>query len=74
MARAFRIEILTCLSPPQRRGKPTPFLEFSDLKERGVPGPHGGGPEGFGQLLDLVEEASRGLLDHVRNHLLRVST
>jgi protein-tyrosine phosphatase len=74
MVRSFRIEILARVSRPQRGSKLKMFLEFSDLEERAASDPHGGGPEGFVRVLDLVEEASRGLLDQVRNHLLRVST
>lgn len=43
------------------------FLEFhpaSSVNE--VPDPYYGGNTGFNQVLDLVEAASRGLLDHVR--------
>jgi len=51
------------------------FLDFAGLREADVPEPYYGGPEGFEQVLDMVEAASRGLLDHLRNHyLLRVST
>jgi len=31
-----------------------------------VPDPYYGGPAGFEQVLDLVEEASRGLLSYLR--------
>ena len=31
-----------------------------------VPDPYYGGPTGFEQVLDLVEEAARGLLSHLR--------
>jgi len=43
------------------------FLEFapeSGMDE--VPDPYYGGPAGFEQVLDLVEEAARGLLLHLR--------
>lgn len=33
-----------------------------------VPDPYYGGPRGFEHVLDLVEAACRGLLDHVRAH------
>jgi protein-tyrosine phosphatase len=68
------LEILRQLSPPQHRGKLKLFLEFSGLEEAEVPDPYYGGSEGFEQVLDMVEAASRVLLDHVRSHLLRVST
>ena len=43
------------------------FLEFSDGRENEVPDPYYGGAAGFERVLDLVEEASRGLLRHIRS-------
>ena len=43
------------------------FLEFSAGHESEVPDPYYGGSSGFERVLDLVEEASRGLLDHIRS-------
>ena len=50
-----------------------PFLDFStDSPEREVPDPYSGGPDEFEHVLDLVEEASLGLLDDIRErHLSR---
>lgn len=43
------------------------FLDFAPARdEREVPDPYYGGPNGFEHVLDLVEEASRGLLEHIR--------
>jgi protein-tyrosine phosphatase len=43
------------------------FLEFApDAGETEVPDPYYGGPNGFEEVLDLVEAAARGLLQHVR--------
>lgn len=39
------------------------FLEFSSAEEDDVPDPYYGGAAGFDRVLDLVEEASRGLLE-----------
>ena len=39
------------------------FLEFSSAAEDEVPDPYYGGAAGFDRVLDLVEEASRGLLE-----------
>ena len=36
------------------------------LQEADVPDPYYGGPDGFEQVLDLVEAACRGLLDEMR--------
>lgn len=43
------------------------FAESSELRE--VPDPYYGGAAGFERVLDLVEDASRGLLEIVRNRL-----
>jgi protein-tyrosine phosphatase len=49
-----------------------PFLDFAtDSPEREVPDPYYGGPEGFDYVLDLVEEASEGLLDDIRERHLK---
>lgn len=36
-----------------------------------VPDPYFGGHQGFELVLDMVEEASQGLLEHLRNHINR---
>ena len=43
------------------------FAESNSLRE--VPDPYYGGAAGFERVLDLVEDASRGLLDSVRSRL-----
>jgi len=46
------------------------FLDFSTSAKGGeVPDPYYGGSTGFERVLDLVEEASEGLLDRVRESL-----
>jgi protein-tyrosine phosphatase len=43
------------------------FLDFFPPGEpREVPDPYYGGPNGFEEVLDLVEAAARGLLAHLR--------
>jgi protein-tyrosine phosphatase len=43
------------------------FLEFApDTEAEDVPDPYYGGPNGFEEVLDLVEAASRGLIAHLR--------
>lgn len=51
---------------PAQREKIRLFLEFASGPEREVPDPYYGGPTGFERVLDLVEDASRGLLDALR--------
>ena len=44
-----------------------PFLDFATkTREREVPDPYYGGPDGFEHVLDLVEDASEGLLADIR--------
>ena len=51
------------MAPPDRRNRVRLFLEFApDLARREVPDPYYGGETGFEEVLDLVEEAARGLL------------
>jgi protein-tyrosine phosphatase len=48
------------------------MMEFGpDATLRAVPDPYYGGPQGFEQVLDLLEEAAEGLL---RELLSRVKT
>jgi protein-tyrosine phosphatase len=43
------------------------FLEFApEAAPADVPDPYYGGPNGFEEVLDLVEAATRGLLAHLR--------
>lgn len=55
------LRILQRLCPPQHAGKVKLFIQESE-----VPDPYYGGPEGFEQVLDLVEAACRGLLEEMR--------
>jgi protein-tyrosine phosphatase len=55
------------IAPAEYRDRIRLFLEFANgLEEREVPDPYYGGPSGFEQVLDLVEAASRGLIEHLR--------
>jgi protein-tyrosine phosphatase len=48
-----------------------PFLDFAtNSPEREVPDPYYGGADGFERVLDLVEEASEGLLEDIRERYL----
>jgi len=51
-----------------------PFLDFAgDSPEREVPDPYSGGPDEFEHVLDLVEEASEGLIRDIRERHLNSS-
>ncbi len=58
---------LRALRPAEGKAALHLFLEFapsSGFEE--VPDPYGGGEKGFDLVLDLIEEASRGFLAHLR--------
>lgn len=58
---------LTLLRPQEFSGHLGLFLEFSEQQHyTAVPDPYHGGAAGFELVLDLVEEASRGLLQTIR--------
>ena len=50
-------------APAEHAHKVRLFLEFSSSSETEVPDPYYGGTAGFERVLDLVEDASRGLLE-----------
>lgn len=50
-------------APTEHRHKLRLFLEFAAADETEVPDPYYGGTAGFERVLDLVEDASRGLLE-----------
>jgi len=56
------------LCPCEHRDRLHLFLEFSDnFDEEEVPDPYYGGAQGFEHVLDLVEDASRGLLASIQD-------
>jgi low molecular weight protein-tyrosine phosphatase len=55
--------------PPQHQGKLQLFLNYAEgLEAEEVPDPYYGGSGGFEIVLDLVELASEGLLEHIRRN------
>ena len=50
-------------APDEYHHKIRLFLEFAAVEETEVPDPYYGGAAGFERVLDLVEDASRGLLE-----------
>ena len=54
-------------APEEHQGKVQLFLSFVEGVETEVPDPYYGGAAGFERVLDLVEEASRGLLKTLSN-------
>jgi protein-tyrosine phosphatase len=61
-------EFLLELCPPEYRDRIRLLMEFAPHLERHeVPDPYYGGSAGFEHVLDLVEAAAAGLLEHLRN-------
>lgn len=65
------LENLKAICAPENKNKLKLFLEyasFDDIKE--VPDPYYGGAQGFERVLDMVEDASEGLLNAIREQHL----
>lgn len=61
------LRMLSGISPPEYRSRIRLFLEFAPEAGRdSVPDPYYGGATGFEYVLDLVEEASLGLLAYLQ--------
>ena len=64
------LRVLERLCPSQHAHKLKLFMTFSTGEAlREVPDPYYGGEPGFERVLDLVEQAAQGLLNHLRRHL-----
>lgn len=61
------LEELRSRCPRPRRDRLRMFLEFGSSHEREVPDPYYGGEDGFGHVLDLVEDAARGLMRYLQS-------
>jgi protein-tyrosine phosphatase len=65
--------ILYRLCPPAQRDRLGLFLLYATVhKEREVPDPYYGGEDGFERVLDMVEDAAAGLLQHIQKQHLSV--
>ncbi len=64
---ADNLERLRSEAPEEYRAKIRLFLEYGGSSVQEVPDPYYGGSAGFERVLDLVEEASRGLLETLFN-------
>lgn len=65
------LSILQRLVPKESSVQPMLFLKFArHHAEREVPDPYYGGGDGFERVLDMVEDAAEGLLQHIlQKHL-----
>ncbi|GAA0853303.1 low molecular weight protein-tyrosine-phosphatase [Aliiglaciecola litoralis] len=52
-------------SPDDYHHKIHMFMSFSSFEEETVPDPYYGGKKGFEYVLDLIEDASDGLIKHI---------
>jgi protein-tyrosine phosphatase len=60
------LAVVTRRKPTGARSELRLFLEYApELGTLEVPDPYYGGPNGFEEVLDLVESASHGLLRHL---------
>ena len=58
---------LSAICPTGREERLFMFLDFApEVKARDVPDPYYGGPSGFEKVFDMVDEASRGLLEDIK--------
>lgn len=62
----LNLETLAELAAEQYRNRLSLFLDYRSGSERDVPDPYYGGAAGFERVLDLIEEASHGLLETLR--------
>lgn len=64
------LRLLERLCPPQHANKLKLFMEFGpEPAVRDVPDPYYGGVSGFERVIDLVEQAAQGLLDHLKDRV-----
>jgi protein-tyrosine phosphatase len=66
------LDILQRLRPRDAQSHLGLFLQFAERhSEREVPDPYYGGADDFERVLDMVEDAANGLLQHVRRRHLQ---
>ncbi|MBK1734620.1 phosphotyrosine protein phosphatase [Halorhodospira abdelmalekii] len=64
--------ILRADAPPRYAAKIGMFLDYAaQCREREVPDPYFGGAQGFEHVLDLIEQASAGLIEQLEQRLGR---
>lgn len=63
------LAVLETRRPPDCASHLGLFLAFAGEPDRAVPDPYYGGEQGFEEVLDLIEAASRGLVAEIRQRL-----
>lgn len=62
------LDTLHVKCPPEYASKIHMFLSFApDVGVTEVPDPYYGGPDGFSDVFDMIDAASNGLLQHIRD-------
>jgi len=56
------------MAPTHHQEKIRLLLDFADTDDKEVPDPYYGGKRGFELVLDLIEEASDGLIDYIQQN------
>ena len=64
------LSLLVQQAEPEYHDKIQLFMDYAAARESEVPDPYYGGATGFERVLDLVEDASRGLLRALRSQQL----
>ncbi len=65
------LEELRLICPPERSGRLGLFMDYSVAFDKDeVPDPYYGSGQGFDLVLDMVEDASQGLIDKVKERLV----
>lgn len=57
---------LQMMCPDAHQSKLSLFLSWSEGEEQEIPDPYYGGVQGFEKVLDLLEDAADGVLDHIK--------
>jgi len=60
------MEEMQAICPPEERGRLKMFLDYAPAYGPDVPDPYYGGSGGFEHVLDMIEEASRVLLENLQ--------
>ena len=61
------LERLLAQAPDEHHHKIKLFLQFATSEESEVPDPYYGGSAGFERVIDLIEDASRGMLETLQS-------
>jgi low molecular weight protein-tyrosine phosphatase len=63
------LSALKRMAPRDAKVKPRLFMDYSAHAGREVPDPYTGGQQGFENVLDMIEDASSGLLEDIKKEL-----